>query len=72
MFKFVKLVVKQESDICNAAYHRLSGVKEKGFFIIIILLCNSQCFEGWYMYLGKGEIALPWGFRLVWGMAILP
>ena len=32
MFKFVKLVVKEESDICNAAHYRLSGVKEKGFF----------------------------------------
>ena len=58
MFKFVKLVVNQGSDICNAAHYRLNVVKEKVFFIIIIiLLCNSQCFEGWY--LGKGEIALP-------------
>ena len=32
MFKFVKLVVKQESDICNAAHYRLSGVKEKDLF----------------------------------------
>ena len=66
---FVKLVVNQMSEICNAAHYRLSGAKEKDFFIIN-LLCKSQCFEGWY--LRKGEIALPWGFRLVWGMAILP
>ena len=49
MFKFVKLVVKEESDICNAAHYRLSGVKEKRIFFVIILLCNSQCFEGWYL-----------------------
>ena len=33
--KFVKLVVKQESDICNAAHYRLSEVKEKGFFLLL-------------------------------------
>ena len=71
MFKFVKLVVKQESDICNAAHYQLSGVKEKGSFLLLFCYVTpSQCFEGWY--LGKGEIALPWGFRLVWGMAIFP
>ena len=70
MLMFVKLVVNQMSEICNAAHYRLSGVKKRIFFFIINLLCKSQCFEGWY--LGKEEIALPWGFRLVWGMAILP
>ena len=32
MFKFVKLVVNQESDICNATHYRLSGVKEVSSF----------------------------------------
>ena len=35
MFKFVKLVVKEESDICNAAHYRLSGVKEKRIFLLL-------------------------------------
>ena len=35
MFKFVKLVVKEESDICNAVHYRLTGVKEKGFFLLL-------------------------------------
>ena len=48
------------------------GVKaiEKGFFLLLFCCVTVSVLKGWHF--GKGEIALPWGFRLVWGMAILP
>ena len=41
---------------------RIIGDLGLGNFFFFFLLYKS--FEGWH--LGKGEIALPWGVRLVW------
>ena len=45
MLMFVKLVVNQMSEICNAAHYRLSGVNEKGFFLLLICYAKVSVFR---------------------------